>query len=467
MTKVKKLCNQLIKSNLSIFTIKALKTIDPLAKFVPNWHIDYLCDILNAVEKKQINKLIINLPPRSLKSVIVNVAFPAWILAKEPSEKIISTSYSSQIALKHSTDTRLLMESDWYTELFPESKILKGANRQSKFCTIKNGYRLCTSTNGSLTGEGGNILIMDDPQNPIKIENKKYRQSTIDWFSNVFMSRLNDKQNGCMILVMQRLHKEDLTQFLLDTNDWFHVNIPLIADNDYKVIFNNIEYSDRQKGDVLNEKIYTKSVINDLKKNAGDIIFQTQYQQNPQSEKNRLIQDEHLLSYNEQLSFDNISISVDCASGVNTSHDFSAIGIFGIIGNKIYLIEMIRLKVEYPELKNEILSIINLYKISNIIIENASNGISLIQDLKNSLSINVIGRSPRKSKEERVQKMIIFLQNKRFFISDNLFKRRDFIDEIKLFPFCKNDDQVDCISQFIDWYMEININQKSPKILFF
>ena len=159
---------------------------------------------------------MINIPPRYLKSVICSVAFPAWVMGRNPTKRIIVASYSKILATKHSQDTRLIMQSKWYKKNFPRTIIAEGMNEKNKFCTTENGFRFATSTGGTLTGEGGDILIVDDPHNPMHVFKKNTRNKVINWFSSVFSSRLNNKKTGSIMIVMQRLHEEDLCGYLLN-----------------------------------------------------------------------------------------------------------------------------------------------------------------------------------------------------------------------------------------------------------
>ena len=167
----------LTKTRMKYFLRKAFSTLNPSIKLQWNWHLDYLCDILEEVENGKIKRLLINIPPRYLKSIICSVSFPAWALGRDPTKRIIVASYSKILATKHSTDTRQIMQSKWYKKIFPNTIIPNGMNEKNKFCTTANGFRFATSVNGTLTGEGGDILIIDDPHNPIGIYNKANRKN--------------------------------------------------------------------------------------------------------------------------------------------------------------------------------------------------------------------------------------------------------------------------------------------------
>ena len=166
---------EILKNDLATFIHKTFNTVNHGVKYNHNWHIDLLAEYLKEVNAGNIKRLIINIPPRSLKSVCVSVAFPAWLLGNKPNSRIIVASYSELLSLKHSTDCRLVVSSKWFANTFPDFKLDDRQNEKHKFATTQNGYRFATSVGGSLTGEGGDVLIVDDPHNPQQVMSDKYR----------------------------------------------------------------------------------------------------------------------------------------------------------------------------------------------------------------------------------------------------------------------------------------------------
>ena len=153
----KPLLSSILRQDFASFIGKVFSTINPGIEYEHNWHIDLIADYLISVEKGDIKRLIINIPPRALKSVCVSVAWPAWILGHDPTKRIMVASYAQSLSIKHSLDTRLVMSSDWYVALFPHTKLSKKHNLKSKFMTTEHGFRMATSVGGMSTGEGGYI----------------------------------------------------------------------------------------------------------------------------------------------------------------------------------------------------------------------------------------------------------------------------------------------------------------------
>ncbi|MCH2038935.1 MAG: hypothetical protein MK137_10130 [Rickettsiales bacterium] len=165
----------LYRSHLASFIAKSFYTVNPGCHYLDNWHIDAISEYLSAVTEGKIKRLIINIPPRYLKSIAVSTAWPAWLLGRDPSKRIMVASYSQILSTRHSLDTRLIMQSDWYHNLFPNVRISSDQNEKNKFSTTECGFRFATSVGGTVTGEGGDILILDDPHNPATIMSDVYR----------------------------------------------------------------------------------------------------------------------------------------------------------------------------------------------------------------------------------------------------------------------------------------------------
>jgi hypothetical protein len=251
---------------------KVLATIDSGTRYLPNWHIDLIAEYLAAAERGEVTRLIINMPPRALKSICVSVAWPAWLLAHDPKRRILAASYASGIAIKHSIDCRQVLRTPWYQELFPQTRMTEDQDEKSKFMTSARGFRLATSVGGTLTGEGGNFLIMDDPISPSQAMNRKKRDVANKWFEHTFASRLDDKKRGVIILVMQRLHPEDLSGYLLEKGGWEQLSLPAL--NNEKQVY---RYGSIRKiyaeGELLHADRENIALMEQAKQDLGSAAF--------------------------------------------------------------------------------------------------------------------------------------------------------------------------------------------------
>jgi predicted phage terminase large subunit-like protein len=224
------------EESLSEFVRGGWKYIDP-NPYVHGWHIDALSEHLQAVVDGDIRRLVINIPPRTSKSSITSVAFPAWTWTQPekshtsgPGVQFLFASYAQSLSIRDSTKCRRLIDSPWYKERWNNRvQLTQDQATKIRFDNMQGGYRLATSVGGALTGEGGSIIVVDDPHNAVEMESDLIRRNTLDWWDNSLSTRLNDPKRGAYIVIMQRLHEEDLTGHILSRNvgDWTHLCLPM------------------------------------------------------------------------------------------------------------------------------------------------------------------------------------------------------------------------------------------------
>ncbi|RYE14252.1 MAG: terminase, partial [Rickettsiales bacterium] len=423
----------------------------PGVKYDHNWHIDLIADYLTKAADSKIKRLIINIPPRSLKSTCVSVAWPAWLLARNPSARIMCASYSQILSIKHSTDTRLLISSEWYRDNYPNVKITYDQNEKSKFTTTKRGFRFATSIGGTATGEGGDFLIIDDPHNPVQASSQIKRQNAIDWFEQTFISRLDDKRKGVIVIVMQRLHEDDLTGHLMkkSPNIWQNLKLPIIADSDQDIIIGKKKIY-LKEGDILHKNRDNIEDINQLKIELGDYAFSAQYMQSPISATGNILKREWIRYYDKLPDVNRIIQSWDTAIKATSNSDYSVCTVWAECDDGYYLIDLIRDRYEYPNLKKSIITLSDKYITGAILIEDKASGQSLIQDLKYS-NLPIISIKPIQDKITRFARVTSFFESSKVFIPSNSIFTSDYIKEILSFPNSLKDDQVDSTSQFLNW----------------
>jgi predicted phage terminase large subunit-like protein len=294
------------------FVPRVFETVDPGSRYLPNWHVDLMAEYLEAAAAGDLRRLVINVPPRYLKSITVSVAWPAWLLGRDPSAQIMAASYSADLALQHSVDCRLVVTSDWYRHRFPRVLLARDQNEKSRFQTTARGHRIATSVGGSATGSGGNVLIVDDPLNPKQAASDAQREHANTWFDQTFSTRLNDKKSGVIVVVMQRLHERDLTGHLLEQGGWEHLKLPGVARERAIICFReplppersagliaaaedavpeplppHVQEADtahvyvREEGDILHPDREGPEEIADAKRRLGSYGYAGQYDQDP------------------------------------------------------------------------------------------------------------------------------------------------------------------------------------------
>lgn len=207
--------------------------------FVTNWHIDAICEHLEAVSYGKLRNVIINIPPRHMKSTGVCVAWPAWTWAQDdseappeahlgPSTQFLYASYAQSLSVRDSIKCRRLIKSSWYQGQWGHRFSLSGdQNAKTRFDTDEMGYRISTSVDGTATGEGGDIIVVDDPHNTRKTESEVVRNGVLSWWDETMSSRLNDPQTGAYVVIMQRVHERDLCGHILARETgWEHLCLP-------------------------------------------------------------------------------------------------------------------------------------------------------------------------------------------------------------------------------------------------
>ena len=275
------LLQAILRQDLASFIAKTFTTIDASQPFLPNWHVELLADRLARAYRGEIKRLVITMPPRNLKSICASVGFVAWALGHNPSLKFITASYSSDLALKHARDCRTVMQTQWYGDTFATSRLNPKRLSEDDFETTAGGGRLSTSVGGTLTGRGGDFIIIDDPIKPQDALSAVVRVKAQDWLSGTVGSRLNNKNEGVIILIMQRLHVDDPVAHVLEKGGWVHLNLPAIAEENESFLLSDGTRLTRRKGDVLHPARESREALEREKSAMGSFWFSAQYQQNP------------------------------------------------------------------------------------------------------------------------------------------------------------------------------------------
>lgn len=433
----KKIRNSLLRHDLSSFIQESFHATNPGVPYLHNWHIDYLARHLEAAGRGEITRLIINLPPRSLKSLCVSVAWPAWLLGRDPSRRIIAASYGQNLSLRHSLDTRLVMNSSWYRSVFPKTKFAKAQNEKHKFVTTKRGYRLATSVGGAVTGEGGNFLIVDDPHNPTHIFSESRRNAALQWFDQTFSSRLDDKKKGVFVIVMQRLHENDLTGHLLNKkgSEWVHIALPAISDS----------------GDLLHSDRESVQELERAKIELGSYAFAAQYQQRPVPAGGGMLRPEWLKRYREAPQALRIIQSWDTAIKAGEGNDYSVCTSWAETAEGFYLLDVWRKRAEYPDLKRSIVNLAEKFQPHGIVMEDKASGQSLLQDLRRETKLPLIAINPTRDKLTRMAAVSPLFEAGKIWLPQHAAWLPDLEAELAAFPNGSHDDQCDSISQFLEW----------------
>lgn len=443
----------LLRKDLSSFIQKSFQIVSPGDRYRHNWHVDAIAYELERCLKGEINRLIITLPPRNLKSIAVSVAFPAFILGHRPKARIIGVSYAQDLSQKHARDTRAVMRSRFYRRAFPLTRLDPKKSAEAEFMTTKKGVRLATSIGGTLTGRGGDFIIIDDAHKPDESLSDVKRQSVIEWYRSTLTSRLNDKDKGVIIVVQQRVHEEDLAGYLLEQGGWVHLNLPAIAEENQSIQLGPNLVRIRAEGSALHPEREPLDTLAQLKRDMGSYAFAAQYQQQPAPAGGGLIKTAWFGEYDvapTMTSGDLIVQSWDTASKSGELNDYSVCTTWLKRDGCLYLLHVYRKRLEFPELLRAVKSLYREWNAGELVIEDKGSGTSLIQQLRKD------GIYPREVKPEadKVTRMVgetAIMEAGKVFLPKQAAWKDDYLSELSRFPNGRHDDQVDSTSQALGY----------------
>lgn len=446
----------MLRTDLYAFTARCFAHLNPQTAFLPALHLEAIAAKLEACRQGRIRRLIINIPPRYLKSISASVAFPAFLLGHDPSAQIICASYSQDLADKHARDCRAIMTSPWYQALFG---LRVSALRQAvaEFMTTEQGFRLATSVGGVLTGRGADFIIIDDPLKPDEALSDAQRKAANIWFDHTVYTRLNDKERGCIIVIMQRLHEDDLVGHILGQEPWEVLRFSAIAEEDEEHIietpYGTRSFS-RKAGEALHPERESLTRLAAMRKVLGEWAFAGQYQQAPAPLGGGLVKQDWFKMYQPNelpYPFDKVIQSWDTANKATELSDYSACTTWGVKGKNIYLLGVLRKRLNYPDLKRAVCEQAALWRPNVILIEDKASGTQLIQELIQEGVYAVTRYVPEGDKTMRLHAQTAMIENGFVFIPHQASWLAEYLHELTVFPNGKHDDQADSTAQALDW----------------
>ena len=446
----------IVRGDLYTFTQRSFRELNPQTRFLHNWHNELIAGKLAACARGEIRRLIINVPPRSLKSHAATVAFPAFILGYYPAAQIICASYGQDLANKHSKDCRSLMASQWYRGLFP-TRLSPQKQSAQEFLTTQGGSRLSTSVGGVLTGRGADLIIIDDPLKPDEALSETSRKAVNDWYDHTLYSRLNDKQSGIIIIIMQRLHQDDLVGHVLEQETWEHVRLPAIAEQEEIHLVESplgSRWVSRHVGEALHPEREPLPILGHIRRTIGEYNFAGQYQQQPAPLGGGMVKTDWFKSYvpgEEPSKFDMVLQSWDTANKSTELSDFSVCTTWGRKNKKFYLLHVLRERMDYPDLKRAVREQADRFRPSNILIEDKASGTQLIQELIREGVYGVTRYAPTMEKKMRLHSVTNTIENGFVYLPTKADWLACYLHELTTFPNGKHDDQADSTSQALDW----------------
>lgn len=460
------------------FTERAWHIVEPGVQFVANWHIDAICDHLEACVRGEIRNLLITMPPRHMKSLASSVMMHPWLWISRPHTRFLCSSYAGPLAIRDALKSRRIINSPWYQDRWGGVyQLTSDQNAKIRFENNRTGLRLATSVEGIGTGEGGDFVIVDDPHNVTEGESEVERQNVIDWWDGTMSTRLNDPKTGVRIIIMQRVHEQDLAANVLKQGGYVHLNLPAEFEGRKNRTLIGFEDPRTKKGELLWPARFDRASLEEIKLRLGPYRASGQLQQRPTPVEGGILKRTYfrLWPADRKLPpFHFILQSYDTAYTEKTVNDPTACTVWGLFKQKgvwhVMLLDCWKDHLEYPKLRRRVRldrsaeygEEPNLRKADLTLIEEKGSGITLIQDLG---AVGVAAWPYNPHKDDKILRAVmttpfgaagmIWLMESAKRHGEPTSEQQAFLDEcLKFGPTSDVDDYVDTFSQAIIYFRD-------------
>lgn len=443
--------NALARTSLGFFARGAMKTLLPAVDILWAPYLDLIAAKLEDVMNGKCRRLIINIPPRYGKSLMASIAFPAFILGRRPNAEVVCISYAQSLAERMARDTLRLMQSEYYIDIFG-NRLASAREPVSDIKTRQGGCRFATSTSGTLTGRGGNVLIIDDPLKPEESKSDVKRSNVNDWFDSTVLSRPNNKGTDAIVIIMQRLHEDDLVGHLVAKGGWEVISLPAIAEEDETHVFRSpfrMQTWIRKEGEALHPERESLECLAELRAGMSAYDIAAQYQQRPAPAGGGDIEEAWFQKFDPQNppKFERVIQAWDTASKEGERNDYSACATIGETANgHYYVLDLYRARLRYPDLKRKARELAELHNASTVVIEDSSSGTALIQDLMDEGFRRIEMVKAAGNKYERIRANTGLMQACKVWIPEQAHWAPGFLHEAAMFPAGRHDDQLDALA---------------------
>ena len=440
----------LCATNMTAYAHASFLALNPGSTFHQALYIRALCHQLERIERGEIRRLLIILPPRHLKSHCASVVFPVWVLGRDPTKTVITASYGAKLSEMFSGSSRQLMLSELSRAIFPKLKVHPKKASLDHLLTTQNGGRIATSVGGPLTGTGGHFLIIDDPIKAEDVASETQRERVWDWFINTASNRFKVPNTGAIVVVAQRLHEDDLPGRLIATGEYEVFELPARETLEREIALPDGRTWHRSPGDILLPQHLGDEELRRIEREIGSAAYSAQYQQTPVPAGGNIIRPEWFRIYPSTMKREHYEAflqSWDTASVPGESNDYSVCTTWGLLGNSIYLLDVWRSKVLYPQLRQAATKLRQQWAPNLIVIETMGVGQSLKADLRQADRTGVRGNTPRTDKVQRMSVQSARIEAGEVRLPESAPWKEQFLSEVAAFPNGKHDDQVDSMSQ--------------------
>lgn len=445
--------DQLCRDDFYSFAIRAFHVLEP-GKLDIAPHIAIICRLMMKIFDGDVRRALVCIPPRYLKTYLISIAYPAWLLGKNPKERIICASYGTDLAEKFSADTLKLMKSAWYKRVFPNTHLNPKQQTKTEIGTTVGGYRFATSTGATLTGRGADVIIIDDPLKANEGHSPTARANCIDWFQSTIHTRFNQPKKGRLIVVAQRLHAEDLPGHIMQTGGWEELILPAI--NPTKMAYDIVKGGLRVSfvaGRILQPSRHDQNDLDQLKKDMGAFDFEAQFNQSPLPPGGATFREEWVKRFDvspKASQTEAIIQSWDTAYEGDETNAWTVCTTWAMCPDGYYLLDVWRDRPAFPALVKAVYAQKAKWNAKMVIVENKASGISLIETIRVLDAQKwLVDISPEKGKVERAEQQAVKFEQGKIWLPTAAPWLAAYEAELFSFPHTKFADQVDSTVQLL------------------
>lgn len=447
--------------------------VAPGDEFIPNWHIDAICEHLEAVFTGEIKRLVINVPPGSTKSLSCAVMFPAWTWTQDPTRRFIYGCYNDQLSRRDSRKCRRLIGSKWFQARWgARFSILDQRKDQAEdssrmYSTDQGGFRLITSIKGGITGEHAHIQVVDDPIKPLEVTgslavSKTALERVLTWWEDTMSTRMVSIKGSARVIIMQRLHMGDLAGEMLRAGGYEHLCLPMEFEPARKCV-TSIGFEDprKEEGELLDPERFPREDVERLKADLGARGAAAQLQQNPTPAKGNLFQRDAFKFYSKRPNCEQYVQSWDCAFKDLETSSYVVGQVWGVFDGNYYLLAQKRERMSLSATCRAIIDLTRRYpKAVAKLIEDKANGPAVVDVLRKKVSgLKLI--TPMGGKEARANAVEPLFEAGNVYLPQPTLSPwiKEYIEEMVAFPAALNDDQVDATTQALTYLYKKNLNR--------
>lgn len=413
-------------------------------------YIYLLCSEIEKLARGETRRLLINLPPRHLKTFLGTICLAAWTLAQDPSARIIIVTYNDELAKDMSRDIRKILRSAWFMKIF-RVRLADDHAKVGNFKTTKNGGVYAVSDAGAIGGRGAELIIYDDPVALQDWNNESVHQQVIDGFEGILMSRFNTAKKGRVVVIGHRLAEQDLSAHLIEQGGWRRITLPFIATRtrEYDLGF---KVWRRKKGTLLRPDAYTASDVRRRQSGQWSPPFYFYYQQGRGTESKLAIRPEHFRSFAPHMwPIAPVVLSVDAAQKAGPTSSYNVIQAWACNGRDHFLLYQWRERGSFIELRDKYYFFVRKFRPSAAVIEDTANGSALIAQARRKGSVQIVAVTPGRPKGERLLRHAKTIRSGHIHLPEDAIWRGDFCTELASAPNGEWTDQGDALTNYLDF----------------